>query len=87
MLRRLRERPPAEEELHMESVAVFLTGVAMVWIVFWFVRNDGARSIRDQRGLFRMRVPQEPVTTPPVTTPEEPGRAEPAAGKSAGLQR
>ena len=47
----------------MESVAVFLVGVAMVWLVFWAVRNDGARSIRDQRGLFRMRVPPEPAAT------------------------
>ena len=48
----------------MESVAVFLTGVAMVWIVFWIVRNDGARSIREQQGLFRMRVPREPAQAP-----------------------
>ena len=43
----------------MESAAVFLVGIAMIWIVFWIVRNDGVRSIRDQRGLFRMRVPPE----------------------------
>jgi hypothetical protein len=43
----------------MESAAVFLIGVAIIWLVFWTVRNDGMPSIRDQRGLFRMRPPAE----------------------------
>lgn len=44
----------------MESAAVFLIGVAIVWLVFWIVQNDGARTIHGQRGLFRMRMPAEP---------------------------
>lgn len=41
----------------MESAAVFLIGIAIVWLVFWTVRNDGVPAIRDQRGVFRMRPP------------------------------
>lgn len=48
----------------MESVAVFLVGVAIVWIVFWAIRNDKSPRIADQRGLFRMRVPGEAETEP-----------------------
>lgn len=42
----------------MESAAVFLIGIAVVWLVFWIVRNDGVPTIRDQRGLYRMRTPE-----------------------------
>lgn len=48
----------------MESVAVFLVGVAVIWLVFWIVKNDGAATLRDQRGLFRMRPPAEPPAQP-----------------------
>jgi hypothetical protein len=41
-------------------------------LVFWIVQNDGASSIRDQRGLFRMRPPAEPP-------PPEAENAKPAA--------
>lgn len=44
----------------MESAAVFLVGIAIILLVFWIVRNDGASSIRNQRGLFRMRPPAAP---------------------------
>jgi hypothetical protein len=45
----------------MESAAVFLVGVAIVVLVFWLVQNDRSPSIRDQRGLFRMRPPAQPA--------------------------
>lgn len=48
----------------MESVAVFLVGIAVIWLVFWIVKNDGAATLRDQRGLFRMRPPAEPPAQP-----------------------
>ena len=57
----------------MESAAVFLVGIAVIMLVFWIVQNDGASSIRDQRGLFRMRPPAE---QPP---PPEAENAKPAA--------
>ena len=64
----------------LESVAVFLVGVAMVWLVFWIVRNDGAPSIQAQRGLYRMRVPDarpdvNAAPTPaPTSAPAAPPR-------------
>jgi len=39
----------------MESLAVFLAGVAIVWLVFWQVQHDQVRSIEEHRGFFRMR--------------------------------
>lgn len=59
----------------MESVAVFLVGVAMVWLVFWLVRNDGAPSIKSQRGLYSMRVPEVPPAAEAGQTAPDPGPA------------
>ena len=56
----------------MESAAVFLIGIAIIWLVFWTIRNDGMPSIRDQRGLFRMRPPME--TAKPRARQGEDGR-------------
>lgn len=57
----------------MESAAVFLIGIAVIWLVFWIVRNDGATEIRDQHGLFRMRPPAEPAAE---AAPDDIGAAE-----------
>lgn len=57
----------------MESAAVFLIGVAIVWLVFWIVQNDGAPTIRHQRGLFRMRTPAE--SDPSAGPGQEDGRS------------
>jgi len=38
----------------MESVAVGVAGIAVVWLIIWTVRNGKAPSIGDQKGLFRM---------------------------------
>lgn len=66
----------------MESVAVFLVGVAMVWLMFWLVRNDGAPSIKAQSGLYSMRVPETPPATEagPATTDSGPAMTS-AVGK------
>lgn len=62
----------------LESAAVFLVGVAMVWLVFWLVRNDGAPSIGAQRGPYRMRVPE----TPPAADADPASASDPASGSS-----
>ena len=38
----------------MESVAIGVAGIAVVWLIIWTVRNDKVSSIGDQKGLFRM---------------------------------
>ncbi len=38
----------------MESVAIGVAGIAVVWLIIWTVRNGKAPSIGDQKGLFRM---------------------------------
>lgn len=54
----------------MESVGVFLAGVLVVWLVFWTILNEKAKSIRDQRGFFRMRDWQHKA--PPVKKSDSP---------------
>jgi len=39
----------------MSSIAVLLAGIGVVWLIVWAIRNERAQSIKDQRGLFRMR--------------------------------
>jgi hypothetical protein len=66
----------------LESAAVFLVGVAVVWLVFWVVRNDGMPTIGAQRGLYRMRVPEaRPETDPESAPPSTPGQGSPPAGR------
>jgi hypothetical protein len=69
----------------MESAAVFLIGVAIIWLVFWTVRNDGMPSIRDQRGLFRMRPPAE--TPRPGPQQGQDGRPLPREEDASGAPR
>ncbi len=61
----------------MESAAVFLVGIAIILLGFWIVQNDGASSIRKQRGLFRMRPPAGPP--PPEPSLSGADNAKPAA--------
>ncbi len=41
----------------MDSIYFALTLVVVVWLLVWSLRNDKARSIDDQSGLFAMRSP------------------------------
>lgn len=61
----------------MEDLAVAAVGIAIVWLVFWFIRFDRSRSISDHRGPFRMRADS--------ATAEPPRRAK--IGSEAGLER
>jgi hypothetical protein len=36
----------------------------MIWLVYWIVGNDGAATIREQRGPFRMQPPAVPQADP-----------------------
>ena len=47
----------------MEEVGVFLAGVFVIWLAFWTISNEKAKSIGDQRGLFRMRNPDKNLST------------------------
>ncbi len=38
----------------MTGLAIAVTGIAVVWLLIWAVRNDKVSSIADQKGLFRM---------------------------------
>ena len=75
----------------MESAAVFMVGAAMIWLVYWIVGNDGAPTIREQRGPFRMQPPAEPRAEPAPEAaqtaqasqprPASPGLTPPARGR------
>jgi len=43
----------------MESIPLFLAIVYFLYIVYWSIKNDAARSVRDQSGLLRMRPPAD----------------------------
>ncbi len=38
----------------MTGLAIAFTGIAVVWLLIWVIRNDKVSSIADQKGLFRM---------------------------------
>jgi hypothetical protein len=38
----------------MESIAIVLAAVAIIWLIVWCIRNENAPSIGEQKGLFRM---------------------------------
>ena len=59
----------------MEDVGVFLAGVFVVWLAFWTISNERAKSISDQRGLFRMRNPDKNLST--VKKPDSLERPQP----------
>ena len=46
----------------MTSIALGLFILAVIYVAVWSIKNDGRRSIRDQNGIIRMRVPAQ---TPP----------------------
>lgn len=41
----------------MVSIALGLFILCVIYVAVWSVMNDGARSIDDQKGFIRMRVP------------------------------
>ncbi|MGD1876718.1 MAG: hypothetical protein ACFB13_04365 [Kiloniellaceae bacterium] len=41
----------------MTSIALGVFIVFIIYVMIWSIRNDGARSIREQTGFIRMRVP------------------------------
>jgi len=41
----------------MTSIALGVFIILIIYVMVWSIRNDDARSIRDQTGLIRMRVP------------------------------
>ena len=36
-------------------MGVLAAGIAIVWLVVWTIRNERAKRIDEQKGLFRMR--------------------------------
>lgn len=46
----------------MISIALGVFIIFIIYVAIWSVSNDGARSIEEQKGIIRMRVPQK--TTP-----------------------
>jgi hypothetical protein len=38
----------------LESLAIAAAGIAVVWLIFWTIRNENVSSIGEQKGLFRM---------------------------------
>jgi len=69
----------------MTAIALAVFIVFIIYVMIWSIRNDGVRSIREQTGYIKMRVPPE---TPPDKTPEQ-RRAQqnPAAAKRAGKRK
>jgi hypothetical protein len=65
----------------MISIALGLFIVAIVYIAIWSIKNDGVRSIEDQSGFIRMRVPTKAKPTkgrgPVVKVPAAKGRVSP----------
>lgn len=43
----------------MTSIALGLFVIAIIYVAVWSIKNDGLRSIRDQSGFIRMRVPRQ----------------------------
>ena len=38
----------------MESIAIVLAAIAVIWLIIWCIRNENVTSIGEQKGLFRM---------------------------------
>ena len=38
----------------LESLAIAAAGIAVIWLIFWAIRNENVSSIGEQKGLFRM---------------------------------
>ena len=43
----------------MESVVFFMSVAAIVYVLFWSIQNDGAKSQKEHRGFLKMKVPTE----------------------------
>ncbi len=43
----------------MQSIYFGIFVLLIGWVIFWSIKNDRARSIGDQKGLFSMRLPKE----------------------------
>lgn len=41
----------------MTSIALGVFIIFIIYVMIWSIKNDGAKSIRDQTGLIRMRDP------------------------------
>lgn len=65
----------------MTSIALGVFIVFIVYVVIWSMRNDGAKSLRDQTGIIRMRVPKGAGTEKP-DDPAAGKRSDPRAGRS-----
>lgn len=46
----------------METGILILTMGLVVLIMYWLVKNDGASTIADQKGLFRIAPPDDDVS-------------------------
>lgn len=42
------------------SIAFGIFILAIIYVIYWGVKNDAAQSIEDQVGFIRMRVPKTP---------------------------
>lgn len=45
---------PTKRSRMLDSLYFFLFHVALIYVVVWAIRNDGARRIDDQSGLLKM---------------------------------
>ncbi|GEQ96453.1 hypothetical protein JCM17844_00900 [Iodidimonas gelatinilytica] len=43
----------------VDQLSILLGVFGILYIVFWLVKNDGAKSIQDQKGLIKMRANPE----------------------------
>jgi len=43
----------------MTSIALGIFIVGIIYVMIWSLKNDGARSIGEQTGFIRMRVPSK----------------------------
>jgi hypothetical protein len=48
----------------MTSIALGVFIIFILYIMFWIIKNDGARSIGDQTGFIRMHDPSGAVHKP-----------------------
>lgn len=81
-------RPLPNREPMLNSIYFLLTLIVVVLLLHWSLKNDRAASIKDQKGLFAMRIPgdqprgsgkkqpyvpgQNALHTPPAADGDEP---------------
>ncbi len=60
----------------LNSIGVVVVIIGLFYMIVWLLKNDGANTINDQRGIFAMRrvsadndAPEDDPKAPPIRRP------------------